>query len=64
MRQIDAIIYLRTSDEGGLTEAAFSGMQPSIEIAGDLVACKLFCGNNGSEIKRGEQSMVKVEFPL
>ncbi len=44
-------------------EKAFSGMQPSIEITGDLVACKIIYGNEGTEMKLGEEYSVQVELP-
>ena len=62
MNRYDAKICLRTEDEGGLTQRAFSGMQSSIEIAGDLVACKIIYGAEGTEMTLGEEHLVQIEL--
>ena len=60
MLKFTARVYFRTADEGGLTNPAFSGIQPSIEIAGDLVACRIFCGEEGTEMALGEKHDVQL----
>jgi len=59
---VNAKIHLRTESEGGLTKAGFSGMQPSIDIDGDLVACKIICGEEGTPMPLGNNYEVSIEL--
>lgn len=63
MLSIEAQIYLRTHEEGGLERSGFSGMQPSMAIGGELVACKILDGPEGSEIRKGEWHDVRIDLP-
>ena len=62
MLSIEARIYLRTEDEGGLTRPGFSGMQPSMDINGELVACKIMDGPEGSVLELGREHDVRIDL--
>lgn len=40
----------------------FSGMQPSLSVRGDLIACKLIDGPEGSVITKGEWHDVRIDL--
>jgi len=63
MYKIKANIHLYLEKEGGSTRTGFSGMQPSIDIGGDLIACKIIYGNHGAEMPLGQDYDVAVELP-
>jgi hypothetical protein len=48
MLKVNAKIHLKTKKEGGLTRPGFSGMQFSMDIDGELVACKIIYGEEGT----------------
>ena len=63
MLSVEARIYLRPEDQGGLTRPGFSGMQPSMDINGDLIACKIIDGQEGSRLNLGEEHDVRIDLP-
>jgi len=56
-----ARVYFKTREEGGHSRA-FSGIQPSMEIDGELVACKILKGDVGSDIELGRSHDVTIEL--
>ena len=62
MLEVGAKIYLRTESEGGLTRPGFSGMQPSMDINGKLVACKIIYGKEGTPMPLGHDYEVSIEL--
>jgi len=62
MLSIEARIYLRTESEGGMTRRGFSGMQPSMDINGELVACKIIDGPEGSPLELGQEHDVRIDL--
>ena len=62
MISLRAIIRLSPAEEGGQGTDGFSGMQPSILISGDLVACKIV-PHESDVIKRGVEYNVMIELP-
>lgn len=62
MLSIEARIYLKTEDEGGLTRPGFSGMQPSMDVRGELIACKIIDGPKGSRLELGQEHDVRIDL--
>lgn len=56
-----AKVYFRTKAEGGQTAVA-SGIRPSIDIDGDLTACKVLCGSEGTFLDQGRDLDAIVEL--
>jgi translation elongation factor EF-Tu-like GTPase len=62
MLSVEARIYLKTEDEGGLTRPGFSGMQPSMDINGELIACKIIDGAEGERLDLGQEHDVRIDL--
>ena len=62
MLSIEAQIVLLPAEEGGLEQPVFSGVQPSMAIRGDLVACKILDGPEGTEIGKGVEHDVRIDL--
>ena len=62
MLSIEARIYLAAEGEGGLTRPGFSGMQPSMNIRGDLVACRIIDGAEGELLELGQEHDVRIDL--
>lgn len=62
MLSVEARIYLKTEDEGGLTRPGFSGMQPSMDINGELVACKILDDPEGVRLDLGQEHDVRIDL--
>ena len=60
MLSIEAQIYLLSEEEGGVR--GFSHMQPSMNINGELVACKIIDGQKGDPISLGEYHDVRIDL--
>jgi len=63
MLKIDAIVYFKKQEEGGLHKNGISGMQPSFSVRDDLIMCKLIGKNGVSEFTLGEEYEVIIEIP-
>ena len=63
MIRVTAEIHLDPQAEGGLAKDGFSGMQPSINIDGELVACKIIFGEIGTLMPLGRDYCVMLEIP-
>ena len=61
MLSVEATINLRTEEEGGLIRPGFSGMQPSMDINGELVACKILEGFEGNPLGLGQEHDVQID---
>lgn len=61
MLSIEARIWLKSEDDGGLR--GFSHMQPSMNINGELVACKIIDGPKGTPIDPGRWHDVRIDLP-
>ena len=62
MLKVKAKIHLRSETEGGLTLTGFSGMQPSMDIDGELAACKIIYGNEGTVMLLDQDYDVLIEL--
>ncbi|MFD0590077.1 hypothetical protein ACFQZE_19010 [Paenibacillus sp. GCM10027627] len=63
MLELEAEIYLKREDEGGMTKEGFSGMMTSFSVANDLVMCKVISSHNQDTIKRGQYHKVTIYLP-
>jgi len=61
MLSIEARIFLLSEDEGGLR--AFSGMQPSMNVNGELIMCRIIDGPEGESIALGQEHDVRIDLP-
>ena len=62
MLKVKAKIYLQPESEGGLTREGYSGMQPSMDIDGELIACKVICGDEGTSMPLDREYEVMIEL--
>jgi len=63
MLSVEARVYPKREEEGGFTRPGFSGMQPFMDIRGDLVACKIINGPEGELLELGEERDVRIDLP-
>ena len=62
MLSIRARICLLPKSEGGFRQPVASGIQPSMSIKGDLVACKILTGRDGELIVPGREYEVRIDL--
>ena len=62
MLKIKAKIYLQPEGEAGLTREGYSGMQPSMDVDGELIACKIFYGDEGTVMPLDREYDVLIEL--
>ncbi|MCO7226070.1 hypothetical protein [Pleionea sp. CnH1-48] len=63
MLRINAKIYFKTKEEGGLHKDGVSGMQPSFFMPNDLIICKLISNTGDHQFKLGNEYELVVELP-
>lgn len=63
MLNIQAEIYLKREDEGGMTKEGFSGMMPSFYIENERIMCKVTSSTEQTVFKRGEIHQVNIQLP-
>ena len=63
MLSIKADIYLKKTEEGGLTKSGFSDMQPSFAVAGDLIICRVRRSDGEKEMPLGKHYEVDIDLP-
>jgi hypothetical protein len=61
MLRVNAVVYFRTVKEGGHPRA-WSGIQPSLEVGGKLIACKVVKGDEGTALELGILHEVAIEL--
>ncbi len=62
MLKVNAKIYFKSEKEGGLKNPAFSGIQPSMDIDGELVMCKIIFGEEGTPMPLNNDYDVIIEL--
>lgn len=63
MLMIEAKIYFKKQEEGGLHKNGVSGMQPSFSVSGDLIMCKVIGKGDVTEFALGKEYEVSIELP-
>jgi hypothetical protein len=62
MLSIRAKTYFRTPQEGGLTSPPFPGIQPSFNVGGQLIVCRVY-PETGQELPAGHRLSTRIELP-
>ncbi len=63
MLTLEAQIYLKLAEEGGMTKEVFSGMMPSLNVENNLIMCKVISHANETIMRRGQYHKVVIELP-
>ena len=63
MLEVEARIIWKTSEEGGLSQQPFSGIQPSFSVGEDLIACIVSRKDNGATMDWGKEYEVSIKLP-
>lgn len=63
MLKIEAKVYFKKQEEGGLHKNGVSGMQPSFSVTNDLIMCKLIGRDGVVEFSLGEEYELIIELP-
>jgi len=63
MLQLEATVHWETTEEGGLTTRAFSGIRPSFSVQGDLITCSVHRRDGDKEILLGHDYNVLLKLP-
>ncbi|WNJ95693.1 hypothetical protein RND59_00790 [Vibrio ruber] len=63
MLTIEAKIYFKKQEEGGLHKNGVSGMQPSFSVTDDLIMCKVIGKGNVTDFMLGKEYEVSIELP-
>jgi translation elongation factor EF-Tu-like GTPase len=63
MIRFAARIYLKTFDEGGMSNPGWSGMMPSFNITGELILCRIEETSGNKELPLGTEHNVFIELP-
>lgn len=63
MLKLEAEIYLKLEEEGGMTKEGFSGMMPSFNVENNLIMCKVMLSENETIMRRGQCHKVIIELP-
>lgn len=63
MLTIEAKIYFKKQEEGGLHKNGVSGMQPSFSVTDDLIMCKVIGKGDVTDFVLGQEYEVSIELP-
>lgn len=64
MLSLEATIYLKKTEEvGGMSKPGFAGMQPSFNIDGELIMCRIFPLSNKKLMSLGQEHKVRIDLP-
>ena len=63
MLTINASIYFKKYEEGGLSKNGVSGMQPSFSVNDDLIMCKILGKDGTSKFILGREYDVTIDLP-
>ena len=60
---VDAKVYFKKQEEGGLHRNGVSGMEPSFSVSGQLIMCKLISKEGVSDFVLGQEYLLSIELP-
>jgi len=63
MLKLEADIYLKSEEEGGMCKEGFAGMMPSFNVENNLIMCRVILHTNETIIRRGQCHKVIIELP-
>jgi translation elongation factor EF-Tu-like GTPase len=63
MVHLDALIYFKSTEEGGLSKPTFSGIRPSFNINKDPITCEIVEASGKEHLPLGQEYSVRIFLP-